>query len=403
MAVFTWEGMKKTGEIVKGNIEAQNESAVVALLRQQDIRPINVKEKKAVFDISKFNLFKEKVKGKELAVFTRQFATMIDAGLPLVQCLEILGSQQQNKTFQKTIKDVKASVEGGSTFAAALKKHPDIFDSLYTNLVSAGEVGGMLDTILARLATYIEKAENLKGKVKGAMIYPIVVLTVAAGAVAILLLFVIPIFAKMFADVGAALPAPTQFVLDLSNFLKHYIIYIIIGIAAIYFAVRSYYRTANGRLVIDGLMLKLPVFGDIIRKNAVARFTRTLSTMLSSGVPVMDGLEIVARTSGNQIIENAIMKARESIAAGKTISEPLAQTKVFPSMVVQMISVGEATGNMDAMLSKIADFYDEEVDAAVAAMTSLIEPLLIVFLGGVIGGLVVAMYLPIFKIASTIH
>jgi type IV pilus assembly protein PilC len=403
MAVFTWEGMKKTGEIVKGNIEAQNESAVVALLRQQDIRPINVKEKKAVFDISKFNLFKEKVKGKELAVFTRQFATMIDAGLPLVQCLEILGSQQQNKTFQKTIKDVKASVEGGSTFAAALKKHPDIFDSLYTNLVSAGEVGGMLDSILARLATYIEKAENLKGKVKGAMIYPIVVLTVAAGAVAILLLFVIPIFAKMFADVGAALPAPTQFVLDLSNFLKHYIIYIIIGIAAIYFAVRSYYRTANGRLVIDGLMLKLPVFGDIIRKNAVARFTRTLSTMLSSGVPVMDGLEIVARTSGNQIIENAIMKARESIAAGKTISEPLAQTKVFPSMVVQMISVGEATGNMDAMLSKIADFYDEEVDAAVAAMTSLIEPLLIVFLGGVIGGLVVAMYLPIFKIASTIH
>jgi len=403
MAVFTWEGMKKTGEIVKGNIEAQNESAVVALLRQQDIRPINVKEKKAVFDISKFNLFKEKVKGKELAVFTRQFATMIDAGLPLVQCLEILGSQQQNKTFQKTIKDVKASVEGGSTFAAALKKHPDIFDSLYTNLVSAGEVGGMLDTILARLATYIEKAENLKGKVKGAMIYPIVVLTVAAGAVAILLLFVIPIFAKMFADVGAALPAPTQFVLDLSNFLKHYIIYIIIGIAAIYFAVRSYYRTANGRLVIDGLMLKLPVFGDIIRKNAVARFTRTLSTMISSGVPVMDGLEIVARTSGNQIIENAIMKARESIAAGKTISEPLAQTKVFPSMVVQMISVGEATGNMDAMLSKIADFYDEEVDAAVAAMTSLIEPLLIVFLGGVIGGLVVAMYLPIFKIASTIH
>jgi len=403
MAVFTWEGMKKTGEIVKGNIEAQNESAVVALLRQQDIRPINVKEKKAVFDISKFNLFKEKVKGKELAVFTRQFATMIDAGLPLVQCLEILGSQQQNKTFQKTIKDVKASVEGGSTFAAALKKHPDIFDSLYTNLVSAGEVGGMLDTILARLATYIEKAENLKGKVKGAMIYPIVVLTVAAGAVAILLLFVIPIFAKMFADVGAALPAPTQFVLDLSNFLKHYIIYIIIGIAAIYFAVRSYYRTANGRLVIDGLMLKLPVFGDIIRKNAVARFTRTLSTMISSGVPVMDGLEIVARTSGNQVIENAIMKARESIAAGKTISEPLAQTKVFPSMVVQMISVGEATGNMDAMLSKIADFYDEEVDAAVAAMTSLIEPLLIVFLGGVIGGLVVAMYLPIFKIASTIH
>ena len=403
MAVFTWEGMKKTGEVVKGNIDAQNESAVIALLRQQDIRPINVKEKKAAFDFGKLNIFKEKVGGKELSIFTRQFATMIDAGLPLVQCLDILGSQQENKTFQKTIKDIKSSIEGGSTFAAALKKHPETFDSLYSNLVAAGEVGGMLDAILARLATYIEKAEKLKGRVKGAMIYPIVVLSVAAGAVAILLLFVIPVFAKMFADVGAALPAPTQFVMDLSNFLKHYIIYIIIGIIAIYFAVRAYYRTGNGKLIMDGLLLKMPVFGDIIRKNAVARFTRTLSTMISSGVPIMDGLEIVARTSGNQVVENAIMKARESIAAGKTIAEPLGQTKVFPGMVVQMISVGEATGNMDAMLSKIADFYDEEVDSAVAAMTSLIEPLMIVFLGVIIGGLVVAMYLPIFKIASTVH
>ena len=403
MAVFTWEGMKKTGEVVKGNIDAQNESAVIALLRQQDIRPINVKEKKAAFDFGKLNIFREKVGGKELSIFTRQFATMIDAGLPLIQCLDILGAQQENKTFQKTIKDIKSSIEGGSTFAAALKKHPDTFDSLYSNLVAAGEVGGMLDAILARLATYIEKAEKLKGRVKGAMIYPIVVMSVAAGAVAILLLFVIPVFAKMFSDVGAALPAPTQFVMDLSSFLKHYIFYIIIGIIAVYFAVRSYYHTGNGKLVIDGLLLKMPVFGDIIRKNAVARFTRTLSTMISSGVPIMDGLEIVARTSGNQVVENAIMKARESIAAGKTIAEPLGQTKVFPGMVVQMISVGEATGNMDAMLSKIADFYDEEVDSAVAAMTSLIEPLLIVFLGVIIGGLVVAMYLPIFKIASTIH
>ncbi len=403
MALFTWEGMKKTGEVVKGNIDAQNESAVIALLRQQDIRPINVKEKKAAFDFGKLNIFREKVGGKELSIFTRQFATMIDAGLPLIQCLDILGAQQENKTFQKTIKDIKSSIEGGSTFAAALKKHPDTFDSLYSNLVAAGEVGGMLDAILARLATYIEKAEKLKGRVKGAMIYPIVVMSVAAGAVAILLLFVIPVFAKMFSDVGAALPAPTQFVMDLSSFLKHYIFYIIIGIIAVYFAVRSYYHTGNGKLVIDGLLLKMPVFGDIIRKNAVARFTRTLSTMISSGVPIMDGLEIVARTSGNQVVENAIMKARESIAAGKTIAEPLGQTKVFPGMVVQMISVGEATGNMDAMLSKIADFYDEEVDSAVAAMTSLIEPLLIVFLGVIIGGLVVAMYLPIFKIASTIH
>ncbi len=403
MAVFTWEGMKKTGEVVKGNIDAQSESAVIALLRQQDIRPINVKEKKAAFDFGKLNIFKEKVGGKELSIFTRQFATMIDAGLPLVQCLDILGGQQENKTFQKTIKDLKTSIEGGSTFAAALKKHPDVFDSLYSNLVAAGEVGGMLDAILARLATYIEKAEKLKGRVKGAMIYPVVVLSVAAGAVSILLLFVIPVFAKMFGDIGAALPAPTQFVMDLSSFLKHYIIYIIIGIVAIIVAVRSYYRTGNGKLVIDGLLLKMPVFGDIIRKNAVARFSRTLSTMMSSGVPIMDGLEIVARTSGNQVVENAIMKARESIAAGKTIAEPLAQTKVFPGMVVQMISVGEATGNMDAMLSKIADFYDEEVDSAVANMTALIEPIMIVFLGVIIGGLVVAMYLPIFKIASTVH
>jgi type IV pilus assembly protein PilC len=402
MATFTWEGMKKTGEVVKGSTEAQNENAVIAILRQQDIRPTSVKEKKAAFDLSSINIFKEKVKGKDLSVFTRQFATMIDSGLPLVQCLDILGGQQPNKTFQKTIKDIKSSIEGGSTFAAALKKHPDIFDSLYTNLVAAGEVGGMLDTILSRLATYIEKAEKLKGRVKGAMVYPIVVLSVAAGAVSILLLFVIPVFAKMFADVGAALPAPTQIVMDLSNFLRHYFLYMAIGIGVLIYAIRTYYKTPSGKLVIDALLLKAPVFGDIIRKNAVARFTRTLSTMISSGVPIMDGLEIVARTSGNQIIENAIMRARESIAAGKTIAEPLAQTKVFPSMVVQMISVGEATGNMDAMLSKIADFYDEEVDAAVAAMTSLIEPLLIVFLGVVIGGLVVAMYLPIFKIASTV-
>ncbi len=402
MAIFTWEGMKKTGEVVKGSTDAQSENAVIAILRQQDIRPTNIKEKKASFNLDSINIFKEKVTGKDLSIFTRQFATMIDSGLPLVQCLDILGAQQPNKTFQKTIKDIKSSIEGGSTFAAALKKHPDTFDSLYSNLVAAGEVGGMLDTILARLATYIEKSEKLKGRVKGAMVYPVVVLTIAAGATAVLLLFVIPVFAKMFADVGAALPAPTQFVMDLSNFLRHYFLYMIIGIAAVIYAIRAYYKTANGTLVIDSMLLKAPVFGDLIRKNAVARFTRTLSTMISSGVPIMDGLEIVARTSGNKIIENAIMKARESIAAGKTISEPLGQTKVFPSMVVQMISVGEATGNMDAMLSKIADFYDEEVDAAVASMTSLIEPLLIVFLGVVIGGLVVAMYLPIFKIASTV-
>lgn len=402
MAIFTWEGMKKTGEVVKGSTDAQSENAVIAILRQQDIRPTNIKEKKASFNLDSINIFKEKVTGKDLSIFTRQFATMIDSGLPLVQCLDILGAQQPNKTFQKTIKDIKSSIEGGSTFAAALKKHPDTFDSLYSNLVAAGEVGGMLDTILARLATYIEKSEKLKGRVKGAMVYPIVVLSIAAGATAVLLLFVIPVFAKMFADVGAALPAPTQFVMDLSNFLRHYFLYMIIGIAVIIYAIRAYYKTANGTLVIDSMLLKAPVFGDLIRKNAVARFTRTLSTMISSGVPIMDGLEIVARTSGNKIIENAIMKARESIAAGKTISEPLAQTKVFPSMVVQMISVGEATGNMDAMLSKIADFYDEEVDSAVASMTSLIEPILIVFLGVVIGGLVVAMYLPIFKIASTV-
>ncbi len=403
MPTFTWQGIKRTGEVVTGNTDAQSETAVVALLRQQDIRPVSVKEKKTFLNLGSLNLFKEKITSKQLAVFTRQFSTMIDAGLPLVQCLEILGSQQQNKTFQSAIKDIKASIEGGSTFAAALKKHTDIFDNLYTNLVAAGEVGGMLDVILTRLAGYIEKADKLKGRVKGAMIYPLVVLAVAAGAVAILLMFVIPVFAKMFADIGAALPAPTQIVMDLSNGLKHDWYFILGGILAVYFGVRYYYRTDNGRLVIDALLLKLPVFGDLIRKSAVARFTRTLATMLSSGVPIMDGLEIVARTSGNKIVENAIMKARESIAAGKTIAEPLGQTKVFPGMVVQMISVGEATGNMDAMLTKVADFYDEEVDAAVAAMTSLLEPIMIVFLGVIVGGLVVSMYLPIFKIASTIH
>ncbi len=403
MALFTWEGMKKTGEAVKGSTEAQNESAVIALLRQQDIRPTSVKEKKSAFNLGSINIFKEKIKGKDIAIFTRQFATMIDAGLPLVQCLDILGDQQPNKTFQKTIKDIKVSIEGGSTFAAALKKHPDVFDNLYTNLIAAGEVGGMLDTILSRLAVYIEKADKLKSRVKGAMVYPIVVLTVAAGAVAILLVFVIPVFAKMFADMGAQLPGPTLVVMKISYILRHYLIYMIIGIAGIIFAFRTYYKTPNGTLVIDSITLKLPVFGDLIKKNAVARFTRTLSTMMSSGVPIMDALEIVARTSGNKVIENAIMKARESIASGKTIAEPLGQSKVFPSMVIQMISVGEATGNMDAMLGKIADSYDEEVDNAVAAMTSLIEPIMIVFLGVIIGGLVVAMYLPIFKIASTVH
>ncbi|MFH1757135.1 MAG: type II secretion system F family protein [Pseudomonadota bacterium] len=400
MDVYVWEGRSRKGTIERGEMEAGNEAAVRTQLRRQQIQALKIKVKPK--DILKgITLFKrKKVNEKEIVIFTRQFATMIDAGLPLVQCLEILSSQQDNTFFKEVLLKVKGDVEAGSTFADALRKHPRVFNDLFCNLVAAGETGGILDTILNRLAAYIEKAMNLKKKVKGAMVYPAAVLAIALVVVSALLIFVIPVFQKMFADMGGTLPAFTQLVINLSDFMRRYFLLVGALFAIFVFAFRRYYRTETGRAVVDDYLLRLPIFGELIKKVAIAKFTRTLSTMLSSGVPIMEGLEIVARTSGNKTIEKAILQTKVSIGEGKTIAEPLGASRIFPPMVVQMISVGESTGALDSMLSKIADFYDDEVDGAVAALTSLLEPLLMVFLGGAIGGLVVAMYLPIFQMAS---
>lgn len=401
MPAYKWEGRARGGKIQKGTMEAPSEAVVTAQLRAQGITPTKVKKSMGQVEI-KIPGLKPKVKTKDIVVFTRQFATMIDAGLPLVQCLEILGSQQENPTFKEVILKVKEDVESGATFADALSKHPKVFDRLYVNLVNAGEVGGILDTILNRLAGYIEKAMNLRKKVKGAMVYPSTVVAVAVLVVAIILIWVIPVFQQMFAGVGKNLPGPTLFVIALSEFTKKYFLFILICLFVLAFAFKRIYRTEKGRMFFDRLFLRLPVFGDLIRKVSVAKFTRTLGTLVSSGVPILEGLDVVAKTAGNAVIEQAIMKTRESISEGRTIAEPLKETKVFPPMVVQMIAVGEATGALDQMLSKIADFYDTEVDEAVSALTSLIEPLLMVFLGGTIGGLVVAMYLPVFQMAGTV-
>jgi type IV pilus assembly protein PilC len=362
---------------------------------------IKVKKKpKDLFE--NIGLFQPKVGTKDVVIFTRQFATMIDAGLPLVQCLEILASQQENRTFKKVLSSVKSTVEGGSTFAEALKEHSKVFDELFVNLVHAGETGGILDTILRRLAAFLEKSEALKRKVKGAMVYPAVVITIALAVVAILLLFVIPVFKEMFEGAGQKLPGPTLFVLALSEFLQKYFIYIFIMLALIIFLFRKFYRTDKGKVIIDRFLLRVPVFGVLLKKVAVARFCSTLGTMISSGVPILDALEITAKTAGNVIVEAAIMNTRSAIAEGRTIAEPLMETGVFPGMVVRMIAVGEATGALDAMLAKIAEFYDEEVDAAVEALTQLMEPIMIVFLGGVCGGMVIAMYLPVFSMAGVV-
>lgn len=400
MAKFTWEARTKAGAIQKGVMEASNESTVESQLKKYGFTNIAIKEQKAGFKFSFGG--GGKVDTKDLVVFTRQFATMIDSGLPLVQCLDILASQQQNSFFKSALNNIKESVEGGSTFADALGKHPKIFDQLYVNLIAAGEVGGILDTILNRLAAYIEKALKLKKQVKGAMVYPATIISIAVVVIGVILVFVIPTFAKMFADFGGTLPMPTLVVIGISNFLQKYIL-VIIGLCyAIKFAIGKYYDTPVGRKSMDRLFLKLPVIGVLIRKVSVAKFTRTLGTMISSGVPIMDGLDIVARTAGNKIVEEAIYKVRSAISEGKTMAEPLGESGVFPPMVVQMISVGEATGAMDAMLNKIADFYDEEVDDAVGNLTAMMEPLLMVFLGTTVGGLVVAMYLPIFKLAGAV-
>ncbi|MCX5911425.1 MAG: type II secretion system F family protein [Deltaproteobacteria bacterium] len=402
MDVYVWEGRSRKGTIEKGEISANNEAAVRLQLRRQQIQAIKIHTKpKDILKSLKFPKSR-RVKEKELVVFTRQFATMIDAGLPLVQCLEILASQQENTAFKEILLKVKGDVEAGSTFADALRKHPRVFNDLFCNLVAAGEAGGILDTILNRLAAYIEKTMNLKKKVKGAMVYPGVVLSIALVVVAGLLLFVIPVFQKMFADMGGTLPAFTQFVIYLSEVMRRYFIYIAGALVLLGVAFVRWYRTERGRIIVDDLLLKIPVIGPLIKKVAIAKFTRTLGTMLSSGVPIMEGLDIVARTSGNKTIERAILRTKVSIGEGKTIAEPLGASRIFPAMVVQMISVGETTGALDSMLSKIADFYDDEVDTAVTALTSLIEPALMVFLGITVGGLVIAMYLPIFQMAAVI-
>jgi type IV pilus assembly protein PilC len=399
MPDFIWKGVNRKGKKKKGEMEADNENIVRLTLRRQGIEASKIKPKpKDLFENIKF--LQPKVTEKDIVVMTRQFATMIDAGLPLVQCLEILFSQQDNRTFRKILKEIKEDVEEGSTFADALKQHPEVFDSLFVNLVAAGEVGGILDIILNRLAAYIEKAAKLKKKVKGAMTYPIVVMVIAVLVVAVILIFVIPVFESMFADFGKALPVPTQIVVSISDFAKNYILYMIVGVVVFIFGFRRFYKTEKGRALVDKFVLQLPVFGMLIRKVAVAKFTRTLGTMISSGVPILDSLEIVAATAGNMTIEEAIRETRQSISEGRTIAEPLADSEVFPSMVVQMISVGEATGALDTMLGKIADFYDDEVDAAVDALTAMLEPFMMVFLGGTIGGLVVSMYLPVFQMAG---
>jgi type IV pilus assembly protein PilC len=382
-------------------MEASNPEAVVSTLRRQQIITTSVKAKAKDIQIS-IPGFGGKVSEKEVAIFTRQFSTMIDAGLPLVQSLEILASQQDNKAFQKVLVQIRQDVEGGATLAAALKKQPKTFTDLYANMVEAGEAGGILDTILNRLAAYIEKSITLKKRVKSAMIYPSTIVSVALVVVTFLLLFVIPTFKSMFEGFGATLPLPTRIVLAMSRLVRQFFIPMIIAFVGMIIGLRYYYKTEKGRKVIDTLLLKAPVFGMLLRKVAVAKFTRTLGTLISSGVAILDGLEITARTAGNKVVEEAIMKTRVSIAEGKTIAAPLKETTVFPPMVVQMIAVGEQTGALDSMLSKIADFYDDEVDTAVSNLTSLLEPLLMVFLGVVIGGVVIAMYLPIFKLVTVI-
>ncbi len=403
MALYKWEGVARNGQAKSGSKEAPNEASVLQFLRQQQIRPKKIKLAKEMGAGFGNISFGGGVGLKDLVVFSRQFSTMIDAGLPLVQCLDILGSQMPNPAFRKVLKEIQADVEGGSTFADALRKHPKVFDALYVNLIAAGEVGGILDVIMLRLATYLEKAAKLKGQVKSAMVYPASIVVVAIIVITVLLVWVIPIFEKMFKEFGgAALPAPTQIVINISNWTQQNFFLLILAGGALVFVWKWIRKNPKGQEITDDIFLKLPVFGDLLRKVAVARFTRTLGTMISSGVPILEALDITARAAGNKTIEKAIYKARQSISEGKTVAEPIIQSKVFPSMVSQMINVGEQTGALDTMLGKIADFYDEEVDAAVKGLTSLMEPAMMVILGGLIGGLVVAMYLPIFQMAGNL-
>ena len=401
MSIYMWVAETKKGRILKGELEAADEKIVQNQLKRRNLDVKKIKEKpKDMFENIAF--LQPKIKKKDLVIFTRQFSTMIDAGLPLVQGLNILAEQTENPTFRLLLKQVVNDVEGGASLNEALKKHPRVFDDLFVHLVAAGEVGGILDVILQRLAVYIEKAEKLKSKIKGAMTYPIVVMVIAALVLGVIMIFVIPVFQEMFTSSGNALPAPTQLVVDLSNFAVKYILHIIVGLVLFFIGFKQFRKSPFGKKQTDALALKLPIIGSLLKKVAVARFTRTLGTMISSGVPILDALEICAKTSGNVILEEVVMEVRADVSEGQTMAEPLSQNNIFPNMVTQMIAVGEATGALDSMLEKIAEFYDDEVDVAVGALTSMLEPLLMVFLGGSIGGIVVAMYLPIFKAAGNV-
>ncbi len=401
MPIFLWEGVTKKNEAKKGEIEAADEVAVRGLLRRQGFKSIEVKKKPK--DIMEYLPFlKGKIKEKNVVVFCRIFSTMINAGLPLIQCLDLLAQQEQDKSFSKIIRSIKEDIEGGTSLTNALKKYPKVFDELFVNLIAAGEAGGILDVILERLSNYMEKAMKLKARVKGAMTYPVAVLVISFSVVALLLLKVIPVFKKMFEGMGGQLPGLTQALITASEFTQKYFLFISAVIFVIYIAFNRFHKTEKGRWIVDSILLKSPVFGDLLKKVAVAKFSRTLSTMMSSGVPILEGLTIVSKTSGNVVVEDALLKTRQSISEGRTISEPLAETGIFPAMVVQMISVGEATGALDSMLSKIANFYDDEIDVAVDSMTALLEPVMMVFLGTIVGGMIIAMYLPIFKLASVV-
>lgn len=403
MATFAYVGRSRSGAVKKGELVAKSRDEAVEQLRKQSVVVTNLEEKAAKEGFS-FKLGSG-VSEKDLVVFTRQFGTMINAGLPLIQCLEILSTQSENAALRKSVGEIKVQVEGGSTFSDALRKHPKIFDDLYVNMVHAGEVGGLLDTILGRLSKHIEKAMKLKGQIKSALVYPAAIVGIAAIVITVLMIWVIPVFEKMFKEMSGgkmALPGPTQLVIDMSNFAQGNW-YIILGvIVAVVVAVKKYYATPQGKLAIDKILLKLPVFGDLIRKASVAKFTRTLGTLLASGVPLLEALTICAKTSGNKVVEGALLDAKVSISGGKTIAEPLAKSGTFPKMVTHMISVGESTGALDSMLGKIADFYEDEVDQAVTNLTALLEPMMMVFLGVTVGFIVVAMYLPIFTMASAI-
>ncbi len=397
MPAFVWKGKTRDGKSVSGERVGDNKEAVMALLRREQILVSSVKEKGKEMALPKLG---GGVPAKDLAVFTRQFSVMIDAGLPLVQCLEILAGQQENKTFAKILQQTRMDVEGGASLADAMRKHPKAFDELFVNMIAAGEAGGILDTILKRLATYIEKAVKLKSQVKGAMIYPIAVMSIAGIVVAVILWKVIPTFAAMFEGLGAQLPLPTRIVITMSNWFVRLLPFLVLALVGGALLIRRYYATYGGRRAIDRMILKLPVLGVLMQKISVARFCRTLATLISSGVPILDGLEITARTSGNAIVEDAIMAVRKAVESGQTLAQPLKETGVFPPMVVQMIGVGEQTGALDAMLSKIADFYEDEVDQAVANLLTLLEPIMIMFLGVTVGGIVISMYLPLFDLIS---